>query len=243
MTTVEEIANATVMVQCGGEKGSGFQFISPNTILTNAHVVEESIKNSRQIRVQTEEGATSSANLLDFSPKSKYDYAVLKTRESDSNKKALQPSERAPKRGTEVYFAGFPHGVDDLLVHTAMVSGPSEHGFYIDGSANGGNSGGPVVDTESGKVVGLVTQRRFLGEVDMEEVTREMSALRGHFQNMGGSAGIVISGVDFGELASLMADSFSVMSAVVDANASTGIGIAHSIDHVVDGVDFSQLDG
>jgi hypothetical protein len=67
-------------------------------------------------------------------------------------------------RGRKILFAGFPHGIHDLLVHEAIISGSSSnHAFYIDGSVNGGNSGGPIVDFETGNVIGIVTQRRFLG--------------------------------------------------------------------------------
>ena len=77
---------------------------------------------------------------------------------------ALRPADDADKieRGRQVLFGGFPHGLEELLVQHAGISGPAarDKGFYIDGSVNGGNSGGPIVDPRGGGVIGVVTQRR-----------------------------------------------------------------------------------
>lgn len=59
-----------------------------------------------------------------------------------------------------------------MLVHKAYVSGPvSQIGFYIDGSVNGGNSGGPIIDVIDETIIGIVTQRRFLGVSQLQEIS------------------------------------------------------------------------
>ena len=105
-------------------------------------------------------------------------------------------------------------------------------GFYIDGSVNGGNSGGPIVDISNMKVIGIITQRRFLTPIDLEKVNRTLEDIHKHFQKMGGRAGVIISGVDFGQFAQLMSRGFSIFRTILEANANTGIGIGYRIEFV-----------
>ena len=125
-------------------------------------------------------------------------------------------------------FSGFPHGINDLLVQTAYVSGPfDEVGFYIDGSVNGGNPRGPIIDMSDMKVIGIATQRRFLTPIDLNQVSRNLEVIYGHFQQMGGKAGVILSGVDFGQFAKLMSKTFDIFRIILEANTNTGIGIGY----------------
>jgi hypothetical protein len=87
--------------------------------------------------------------LLTFSPKEQFDFAVFQIRGCVPDERvALQPK-LLPKleRGIDILFAGFPHGIHDLLVHRAAISAAiDDTRFYVDGSVNGGNSGGPIID-------------------------------------------------------------------------------------------------
>ena len=133
----------------------------------------------------------------------------------------------------QVCFGGFPHGIDDLLVQAASVSGPFDNlGFYIDSSVNGGNSGGPIVDMEDMKVVGIVTQRRFLTPINMDTINDTLNTVHQHFQRMGGRAGVAIAGVDFGAFVQLMSRSFDCFRQILEANANTGIGIGYRIEFI-----------
>lgn len=231
--TFQEIADGTLLIESGESRGSGFQFEEPDIVLTNAHVVYPSICEGEAAFAATEDGERVGLDLLEYSPESQYDFAIFRTASAlPGSRTVLTADATQPNRGENVLFAGFPHGIEDLLVQQAPVSGPAEpHGFYIDGSVNGGNSGGPIVSTETNGVVGIVTQRRFLGQIDMDEVTRDLGEVNEHFQAMGGSAGVAISGIDFGEFARLMSESISVINSVVQANANAGIGIGFHIHH------------
>jgi hypothetical protein len=136
-------------------------------------------------------------------------------------------------RGTEVAFSGFPHGIPHLLVQRAVISGQiSNDVFYIDGSVNGGNSGGPIVDISDGAVVGIITQRRFLGAQDLDKLRVAAKQLRAHCQQIAGSGSVQIMGIDFGGFSSLMAEAMLLIQEVLEANANTGIGIGYSIRFV-----------
>lgn len=230
----ENVGKATFKIECGSSRGSGFQFIKQNIVVTNFHVIKPNIEQKERILAKTELGNQTELELLAYSPENAFDYAILRMiKDLKEDRVVLEPKHIMPNRGTKVCFSGFPHGIDDLLVQVAHVSGPFDKvGFYIDGSVNGGNSGGPIVDINDMKVIGIVTQRRFLTPIDLDEVNRTLEDIHGHFQRMGGRAGVIISGVDFGRFAQLMSKAFSIFRTILEANANTGIGIGYRIEFV-----------
>ena len=192
------------------------------------------VTHKEKIYAKTESGNQSELDLLAWSPEEEYDFAILKLKEQLEEKRiALEPKQVVPSRGSQICFSGFPHGISDLLVQAAYVSGPfGDKGFYIDGSVNSGNSGGPVVDLNDMKVVGIITQRRFLAPINLNDVDSTLNAINRHFQQMKGKGRVEIRGVDFGEFAKLMSESFDCFSKILKANANTGIGIAYRIEFI-----------
>jgi hypothetical protein len=170
--------------------------------------------------------------LLSHSDKTQYDFAILELQDPlPVNRNVLQPNLAAKaNRGSELLFAGFPHGIHDLLVHEAIVSGPvQQHAFYIDGSVNGGNSGGPIVN-KAGELVGIVTQRRFLGGQSLQNLGQQVAQLANQCAGIANRGSVQIMGIDFGQFANMMAQGLGAMSQVIEANANSGIGIGFKIE-------------
>lgn len=200
----QNLANATFKIECHVCSGSGFSFRDNKTILTNHHVIENHLSSGNHIFAVTESGQKLRVTLKNYSHKSKYDFAVLELVDPlPDDRVILHPEEPCQiPRGRKILFAGFPHGIHDLLVHGAIISGPSSnHAFYIDGSVNGGNSGGPIVDGETGNVIGIVTQRRFLGGDSLQALGRPIAELSSHCQAIANNGFVNIMGVDFGQFA------------------------------------------
>ncbi len=232
MSLYQKVANATVLIECGPSKGSGFHFLQPEIFITNYHVIEKYHGQNTPIVGVTEDGHKFDLKLFSFSPLTEFDFAILKAKgEIPNGRQVLQP--KVPSsylRGTEIAFSGFPHGIPHLLVQRAVISGHiSKDIFYIDGSVNGGNSGGPIVDMSDGTVIGIVTQRRFLGAQDLDELRAAAKQLRAHCQQIAGRGSVQIMGIDFGSFSSLMAEAMLLIQEVLEANANTGIGIGYSI--------------
>lgn len=222
-------ANATVRIENGTSRGSGFHFLQPDIIVTNRHVI---IDPAAAIAAVTDDGTRLPLQLLAESPPAHHDYAILRSQvPPPAGRNVLQPRVVRPfQRGIEILFAGFPHGIPHLLVQRAVVSGLiSDDVFYLDGSVNGGNSGGPIVDPTDGAVIGIVTQRRFLGAQDLAQLRTAAEQLRTHCQAMAGRGGVQIMGIDFGAFSQLMAEAMLLIREVLEANANTGIGIGFSI--------------
>lgn len=233
----ERLVNATVKLECGKKHGSGFHFLREDIIVTNHHVVEAHIEKGVAVYATTEAGHRFGLQLLAYSHKDQYDYAIFEATEAlPGGRIALTPKvQDYVPRGAEICFAGFPHGIDDLLVQKAYVSGPVRNiGFHIDGSVNGGNSGGPVIDVSDQAAIGIVTQRRFLGGQDLEEIDERADELYRYCQQIAGRGRAVIRGIDFGRFAELMSQSFVLISKIIEANANTGIGIGFHIKFVVE---------
>src|SRR3972149_6104407 len=172
----QELANSTFRIECSNSSGSGFSFLNESTIITNHHVIEPHLITKAAIVAVTEGGERLPVTLVAHSDKSQFDFAVLRLDKSlPDGRRILQPAkDQSISRGRNILFSGFPHGIHDLLVHKAIISGfVEDHAFYIDGSVNGGNSGGPIVDAETGDIVGIVTQRRFLGAQSLQELGKQ----------------------------------------------------------------------
>lgn len=183
----------------------------------------------------TEQNETLSLELISFSPATEFDFAILRAKDQiPPGRRVLSPKvSNSFERGTEILFSGFPHGIPHLLVQKAVIAGYiNEDVFYIDGSVNGGNSGGPIIDISEGSVIGIVTQRRFLGAQDLSQLRAAAEQLRTHCQQIAGRGSVQIMGIDFGGFSSLMAEAMLLIREVLEANANTGIGIGFSIRFV-----------
>ena len=231
----ENLANATFRIKCGESSGSGFSFKDITKIITNCHVVRPHLDNNVPIFALSESGHRFSLNLLSHSQEEQYDFAILQVQERlPRDRQILLPriTQHIP-RGTEIIFSGFPHGIHDLLVQEAIVSGPAGNiGFYIDGSVNGGNSGGPIVEKQSGNVIGIVTQRRFLGVVELDALSQHVNQLAAYCQAIAGRGSVAIMGINFGQFAGMMAQGFMVIDDIIKANANSGLGIGFRIEFV-----------
>jgi hypothetical protein len=201
--------------------------------VTNHHVVAA----GGAVRAVTETGTAMPLRLIDSSPTNQNDCAIFEVQGAvPAGRFVLQPKVIRPfKHGLGILFSGFPHGIPHLLIQQAIVAGlVSDGAFYLDGSVNGGNSGGPIIDVADGSVVGIVTQRRFLGAQDLGQLKDAAEQIRAHCQATAGHGVAQIMGIDFGAFSLLMAEGMLLIREVLEANANSGIGIGFSIEFVRD---------
>lgn len=143
--------------QTSDESASGTAFFNSNKghMITNFHVIETCNNNSKVFYNNNKIDAKLIA-------KDKYlDLALLKA--EVNNTKFITISNMAPKKLQRIIAAGFPFGKylsDDMKFTSGIVS--SLKGFQddstrlqIDAALNPGNSGGPIVDENTGKLVAV----------------------------------------------------------------------------------------
>lgn len=231
----QRLADATFRIVAGSSSGSGFSYLYENVVITNHHVIEPHLTNGVAINAVTEAGTVLPARLVGYSPKDQHDFAVLDLQHALPAGRVVLKNAVTPRtsRGTRVLFSGFPHGIPHLLVHEAVVSAPLEqHAFYLDGSINGGNSGGPIVDSKTGEVVGIVTQRRFMGGDTLDALAPQVASLSHQCRAIANRGSVELMGINFGGFAALMAQGMDAISKVIQSNANSGIGIGFHIQFV-----------
>ena len=144
---------ALVRVETAGGFGSGF-FITPDTMLTNVHVVGS----STTVSVRRPDGTTLTARVDASAPE--LDIAVIRISDPDPNQPTLPMGSGVHARaGQEVIALGTPLGLQNTVTR-GIVSAVREVGgvtlVQTDAAINPGNSGGPLLD-RSGHVIGITT--------------------------------------------------------------------------------------
>ncbi|SEA99469.1 Trypsin-like peptidase domain-containing protein [Thalassobacillus cyri] len=159
----EEIIDATQervvqITKSDGEQGSGFLYNDKGDILTNAHVVA----NAKQVTITTGDSKEVSGEVIGISTTT--DVAVVRVPALEDSEPL--PLERDKKAGMldKVLALGSPLGLQNTVM-TGEITGldrefdiaPFEYrGLYqISAPIQPGNSGGPLVDAETGKVIGI----------------------------------------------------------------------------------------
>ena len=146
---------AVALVETPGGRGTGF-FIAPDTVITNAHVVEA----HAYVTLKLAAGETMPGRVTERSDA--VDLAAIKV----SNARAGQPTlalgaSRDVRIGQEIYAIGSPLGLQNTVTR-GIVSAFRQAGSVLlvqtDAAINPGNSGGPLID-RSGRVVAVATMR------------------------------------------------------------------------------------
>lgn len=238
---VDRVVDATVQIRFGGEPiGSGFRFYRDDIVVTNAHIFPE-IPTDVPITGVIDPDTSVELDLEDLSPEpwaDGSDYAILRAPEGFSvDSETLSPGPEEPVRGDRVYFTGHPFDISPTLLFSGHVSGPHPRGFYIDGSVNFRNSGGPVVDGDTGDVVGIVTESKMFQNEEIEEIIDHFYGVQQQLSRIRDVHDTTINGVG---VESLAIDAIQEIQDAVDIltdNISSGIGVGYGIEYVLEGIE------
>lgn len=156
------LARSTVSVLVGGGSGSGFIIGDEHWIVTNHHVVADSLRGVA-VRIRFGSGTEMSARVLELDEH--HDLALLAV----DGRVAAPPLELGDSDGVQVGESvlafGSPFGLEGTLTEGIVSArrdiaevggGMSRRLIQTDAPINPGNSGGPLVDAR-GRVVGVNT--------------------------------------------------------------------------------------
>jgi putative serine protease PepD len=155
----------------GGSTGSGFVIDSSGYILTNNHVIAESVLSGGSISVRLNDGSSYPAKIIGRD--SSYDLAVLKIKATSLKALQFGDSEKVAV-GDSVIAIGSPLGLTGTVTlgiisakNRAVTAGETDENSFInalqtDAAINPGNSGGPLVDA-TGSVIGVNSAIATLG--------------------------------------------------------------------------------
>jgi S1-C subfamily serine protease len=159
---IKNVVGSVVTIKVDGGFGSGFIISKSGYLLTNHHVITGSSK----IEVVFDNGFNMEATLIKSDEAR--DVALLKITGSGFKPLSINPDPEAAGVGTEVVAIGTPLDLKlNQTVTKGIVSGKREmedgherklNFIQTDVSINGGNSGGPLLNTE-GQVIGIATKK------------------------------------------------------------------------------------
>lgn len=153
--SLEEVISASlpavVLVETPGGRGTGF-FVSPDTLVTNAHVVE----GNSYVTVKLSTGEALTGRVVQRSDD--LDLAAIRTNDSRPGQATLPlASSREARIGTEVIAIGSPLGLQNTVTR-GIVSALRQVGAVVlvqtDAAINPGNSGGALVNAQ-GELIGV----------------------------------------------------------------------------------------
>ena len=166
-TKYKKYLNATVVITTGDGQGSGF-FVKDNLILTNQHVVGR----NEIVTIHFADGSKSPGKVIAID--SRLDLAAVVVNESDA---PILRFDDDPAQGDSLILVGAPFGLKwtvtrGILSASRLVDGV-EH-IQTDTPTSPGNSGGPLISLETGRVVGVITWK--IGKKQSENLNFAVSA-------------------------------------------------------------------
>jgi hypothetical protein len=217
--------------------GSGF--LVPGGLVTNSHVIRdiqidvavirfEDLDYSASIRLTRE---TVLAALVIDSPREDHDVALLQINEPEfADRHVFTFGNTDDLRvGDEVGFLGYPFQMERLTCHVGYVSSLHHSGrvhvIQIDGSVNGGNSGGPLIELTNGGVVGIVTRAEvgFLAD----QFDQLIQALTQNVEVLKQTQGVLsIGGID--PVRGLLSSQAAMLEIATNLRRSANVGIGYA---------------
>jgi hypothetical protein len=145
---------------------------------------------------------------------------------------------RGQRISDRVAFLGFPFEHLNLTCHVGIISSFYESGpakiIQLDASVNPSNSDGPLIDQNTGEVLGIVTRKAtglIKGFEQLRETLRQNIAAIQAVTNSGMAANF--GGIDL--LPTLQAGQSQMLVTLreIERQANVGIGYAISIEHLL----------
>lgn len=253
MESIELIANvrsgiAQILLERGRERiSSGSAFLVDDGLVTNSHVIRSLTFDAIVIRFEDTEPSDEIRLLYDNcmkmivaeSPENEKDYVLLKVSEPEFEERhAFEFTDLSDLSiGEQIVFLGFPFGSPYLTAHSGHVSSlhctNDVEVIQIDGSINGGNSGGPLLDLKTGKVAGIVTR----SETGLlrKQFNNLLVALRDNQKALEGAKSMIsLAGVDPIDAIRASQAGMEQIAIHLRRSANVGIGFAFSAKYIRD---------
>lgn len=191
-----EYAKAVVFIESGNlnsydnnilldKSGTGFIFSDEGMILTNNHVIE----GSEYVYVNYYNGQYTLADIIEKDEN--IDLALLKAKYPDDVKPLSLGIDEDIKIGKSIMVMGYPLGSKlgrEMTLTKGIISSIRRNEqnelvwYQIDAAVNPGNSGGPLLDEQTGKVLGVITAK--ITEADNIGFARPIKTVYKYFLNV-----------------------------------------------------------
>ena len=265
MTTIQELIQTVssaivhlVFLRNRERISSGSGFLCSNRLITNSHVIRFGDFETVAIRFHNSSTLDLSDAIRlsrdDFfsivvkeSPEDMEDYAVLRADEPEfaGRYNFELGSVEDVVVGQQVVFLGFPFDSLHLTAHVGYVS--SKHKtkginiLQIDGSVNGGNSGGPMLAIESSRVAGIVTRKETGLEKQFKELIKSLQSNQELLQQLKDRGTVSFFGLDLMGAFCASQATMEKIALNIERSANVGIGYAYSAEYVARSGAFQEI--
>jgi len=234
-----------LILERNGERiASATGFLIDGYLVTASHVLREGMFETLVIRFD-EDSSTNGIKLdRDFvlgkirseSDKGAHNFAVLEISEPEFEghyRFKLGESENI-QAGQQILFFEYPYDSPHLTSHVAYISAVFDEGttrvLQLDGSVNPSNSGGPVIDVPSGRVIAIVTRAQTGLSGDFDDLIDAFSKNVAALENR--TAIVQIGGIDPVHGLKVTMESMRRLALNMRRSANVGIGYANAIKHL-----------
>ncbi|WLR58654.1 S1C family serine protease [Guptibacillus hwajinpoensis] len=156
--TQKSVVQIEVALKDGTSSGSGFLYNANGDVITNAHVVE----GAQKITVKTSDAKQFEAQIIGMGDT--IDVAVIRVPGLEGNDPLPVAEERMAEVGDDIIALGSPLGLQNTVT-TGIVSSLDrefilepyryEHIYQISAPITKGNSGGPLIDANTGEAIAI----------------------------------------------------------------------------------------
>lgn len=160
------LEQATIYIETDNSTGSGFILTADGRCATCAHVVKNAQNIYARVTLEDGEKEIHKCELLFIDEMN--DFAIIRLETVNHYFFEMQSDFRTLRLGRSITIFGYPFGIglaDDVIdlsptitkgyISSRQVKSGCEF-YFLDAQARPGNSGGPVLDAVSGKVVGYL---------------------------------------------------------------------------------------
>ncbi len=227
---------------------SGSGFICKNNIITNNHVLHPEgyiFSEDTAVNIIFGDGIRKECKFSDLvlvagSVQEENDYAVLKNKAIDFSDKFsfdLDNSEKL-EEGDEIILFGYPFETINMSSHIGRISSlisnnKSFKTIQLDASVNNGNSGGPLLNIETQKVVGIITRKQTGLAKQFDDLLKSFDKNIKLFESLKQNGLVQIKGVNPIEYMEISQNQMKIISVNIKRSANTGIGYAFSCDQLI----------
>jgi V8-like Glu-specific endopeptidase len=235
----------------GNKISSGTGFKVGETLVTNNHVFACPGAASVELMFVEADGYTIRARktiaysnfygrLLDALPGNSWDHAILRL---DDTEFSVVPSlelgtNESVSIGSAVAILGFQFDQANLSIKTGIISSRFERTgvkyLQLDASVNHGNSGGPLIDMSTNRVIGIVTRKH----TGLTEAFDELvSSFDGNIQALEASmvgGGMTLMGINPIEVLAVSQRQLKLATKEIKRSANVGIGYAYQLEKILE---------
>lgn len=140
--------------------------------------------------------------------------------------------------GQKVCIFGYPLGKENLSMNKGTISSIYERCgvkvFQIDGIVNNGNSGGPLIDAKTGKVIGIVTRKEGGLNKMFEQLKEAIERNIEIAHNASQSGDVIVCGISHTEAIEKTFITIRGLIDQIERSANVGIGYAFSVNKIIE---------